>query len=97
MLADRERPVKGRVLEIGWGVTSAEQIDLPFKLPYVQKTLNWVHIAQRFPVRIALQDAPADLLRAGASANVVIHHKEQCESFVAYYFLAGQGGFKAHC
>lgn len=79
ILADSERPVKGRVLEIGWGVTSAEQIDLPFKLPYVQKTLNWVHIAQRFPVRIALQDAPADLLRSGASANVVIHHKEQCE------------------
>lgn len=79
ILADSTRPVEGTVEEIGWGVTSAEQIDLPFKLPYVQKTLDWVHMAQRFPVRIALKDAPADLLRAGASANVVIHHREQCE------------------
>lgn len=79
ILADSSRPAKGVVESIGWGVTSAEQIDLPFKLPYVQKTLNWVHIAQRFPVRVSLIDAPRDLLRAGASANVVIHNKEQCE------------------
>src|SRR5690625_3504307 len=79
ILADSSRPAKGVVDSIGWGVTSTEQIDLPFELPYVQKTLNWVHIAQRFPVRIRLQDAPSDLLRAGASANVVIHSKEQCE------------------
>src|SRR5690625_908098 len=79
ILADSSRPAKGVVDSIGWGVTSTEQLDLPFRLPYVQKTLNWVHIAQRFPVRIALQDAPEDLLRAGASANVVIHNKEQCD------------------
>lgn len=79
ILADSGRPAKGVVDSIGWGVTSAEQIDLPFNLPYVQKTLNWVHIAQRFPVRVRLKDAPSDLLRAGASANVVIHNKEQCE------------------
>lgn len=79
ILADSSRPIKGVVEDIGWGVSNTEQIDLPFKLPYVQKKLNWVHIAQRFPVRIAIEDAPADLLRAGASANVVIHDKEQCE------------------
>lgn len=79
ILADSSRPAKGVVEDIGWGVTNTEQIDLPFKLPYVQKTLNWVHIAQRFPVRVRLIDAPSDLLRTGASANVVIHHKEQCE------------------
>lgn len=79
ILADSSRPAKGVVDEIGWGVTSTEQIDLPFKLPYVQKTLDWVHIAQRFPVRIKLKEAPVDLLRAGASANVVIHNEEQCD------------------
>lgn len=79
ILADSSKAATGVVDDIGWGVTSTEQIDLPFKLPYVQKTLNWVHIAQRFPVRVKLLDAPEELLRAGASANVVIHHKEQCE------------------
>lgn len=43
-------------------------------VPPVQRELNWVRIAQRFPVRIALHDPPAELMRIGASAVAVVHH-----------------------
>jgi multidrug efflux system membrane fusion protein len=41
-------------------------------LPNVERTLNWVRIAARFPVRIELDSPPEDLMRVGASAVVEI-------------------------
>ncbi|MBA4788161.1 MAG: multidrug transporter subunit MdtN [Rhizobiales bacterium] len=77
-LADRTRPIRGRVEGIGWGVTSEEQIALPRKMPIVPKTLDWVRVAQRFPVRIRLIDPPEDLMRIGASATATVHHGRGC-------------------
>lgn len=76
--ADRSRTIQGTVESIGWGVASEDQIQLPRSLPYVPKTLNWVRVGQRFPVRILLKDPPPDLMRAGASATVILHTDEQC-------------------
>jgi multidrug efflux system membrane fusion protein len=59
-------------------VTSEELINIPRNLPYVPKNLNWVRIAQRFPVRVKLIDPPADLTRAGASAVVTVHDGTTC-------------------
>ena len=42
-------------------------------LPTIAKTLNWVRLAQRFPVRILLENPPDDLMRIGATAVVVVH------------------------
>ncbi len=56
ILADSAAVIKGRVEGIGWGVTSEELINIPRNLPYVPKNLNWVRIAQRFPVRVKLID-----------------------------------------
>ena len=78
VLSDSSRPVRGVVEGIGWGVTSEELINLPRALPYVPKTLNWVRIAQRFPVRVRLIDAPEDLTRIGASAVVTVQHGTDC-------------------
>lgn len=78
VLSDSSRPVQGVVEGIGWGVTSEELINLPRSLPYVPKTLNWVRIAQRFPVRVRLIDAPEDLTRIGASAVVTVQHGTDC-------------------
>ncbi len=80
ILADRSRSLQGRVESIGWGVISEEMLNLPRGLPYVPKSLHWVRIAQRFPVRIELDNPPADLMRVGASAVVMVHHGESCES-----------------
>lgn len=78
ILADSSIIVKGRVEGIGWGVSSEELINIPRNLPYVPKNLNWVRIAQRFPVRVKLLDPPADLTRSGASAVVTVHNGNKC-------------------
>ncbi len=77
-LADRTRPIAGRVEGSGWGVMSEDLINIPRSLPYVPKNLDWVRIAQRFPVRIRLVDPPEDLMRVGASATAIVHHDADC-------------------
>lgn len=78
VMANRTIPLKGRVVGVGWGVSSEEILPIPRSLPYVPKTLNWVRISQRFPVRILLDNPPADLMRVGASALATIHSADRC-------------------
>jgi membrane fusion protein, multidrug efflux system len=78
-MIDRRRPIKGTVEGIGWGVLDAERINLPRSPPYVQRSLNWVRVAQRFPVRIRLEDPPEQLMRLGASAVVEVKHGRSCD------------------
>lgn len=78
ILADSSVAVKGRVEGIGWGVSSEEVLNIPRSLPFIPKSLNWVRIAQRFPVRVKLIDPPDGLVRAGASAVVSVHHGQTC-------------------
>ncbi|MBV8457223.1 MAG: multidrug transporter subunit MdtN, partial [Acetobacteraceae bacterium] len=63
--------LQGAVNSIGGGVRSDEGENI-LGMPYVPRTLNWVRIAQRFPVRILLTDPPASLMRIGASVAIVI-------------------------
>ncbi|HMK67550.1 MAG TPA: biotin/lipoyl-binding protein [Stellaceae bacterium] len=66
------RKLRGEVQGIGWAV---QQRDGPGTglLPPVEPTLNWVRLAQRFPVRVRIVDPPADvLLRVGQTAAVTI-------------------------
>jgi multidrug efflux system membrane fusion protein len=42
-------------------------------LPRIQRTLNWVHVAQRFPVKIRVENANPELFRIGTSAVAVLH------------------------
>jgi multidrug efflux system membrane fusion protein len=64
----------GIVDSIGFGVTpDADKIGrFAEGLPDVQRTLNWVHLASRFPVRVRVENPPADLFRVSGSAVVVI-------------------------
>ena len=48
--APRQR-FRGKVQGIGWAVQPEGEVDLK-GVPYVKRELNWVHIAQRFPVRM---------------------------------------------
>lgn len=77
-MIDRRQPIKGTVEGIGWGVMDEERINLPRSPPYVQRSLNWVRVAQRFPVRIQLKDPPEQLMRLGASAVVEVKHGHSC-------------------
>ncbi len=77
-MIDDRRPIKGIVQGIGWGILDQDRIDLPRALPYVERSLNWVRVAQRFPVRIRLENPPPSLMRLGASAVVEIRHGHDC-------------------
>jgi membrane fusion protein, multidrug efflux system len=41
-------------------------------LPDIQRTLSWVHLASRYPVRIRIESPPSDVIRLGESAVVVV-------------------------
>ncbi|WP_347986584.1 biotin/lipoyl-binding protein [Methylomonas sp. AM2-LC] len=63
---------KGVVTGIGWA-NSPDTIKQQGVLPEVQRTLNWVILASRFPVRIEIQDRDANYpLRMGMTAFVTI-------------------------
>lgn len=66
----------GRVESVGSAVAELENLSIA-GVPPIQRDLNWIRIAQRFPVRIALEHPPEDLMRIGASAVVVIHHDRE--------------------
>jgi multidrug efflux system membrane fusion protein len=72
LLSAPDRRYAGKVQGIGWAVEPEDEIDLPHSLPYVKRELNWVHVAQRFPVRIEVEDPDPDLFRMGASAVAII-------------------------
>ena len=77
-MLDRHLPVRGIVESIGWGVLDQDRINLPRSVPYVERSLNWVRVAQRFPVRIRLENPPPQVMRLGASAVVEVKHGRQC-------------------
>lgn len=64
----------GVVDSIGFGVTPDADVigRLEPGLPDVQRSLNWVHLASRYPVRVRVLNPPADLFRVSESAVVVI-------------------------
>lgn len=72
LMSDHDRPLKGHVESLGWGVRpgSGQGPDLPA----VERTLNWVVVAQRFPVRILLDDPPPDVMRIGSTVAIVVRH-----------------------
>jgi multidrug efflux system membrane fusion protein len=64
---------RGKVQGIGWAVKPEGEVDLPASgVPYVKRELNWVRVAQRFPVRIEVENPDEDLFRMGASAVAII-------------------------
>jgi multidrug efflux system membrane fusion protein len=62
----------GKVQGIGWAVAPKDEIDESHGVPVVPRELNWVHIAQRFPVRIEVEHPDPDLFRMGASAVAIM-------------------------
>jgi multidrug efflux system membrane fusion protein len=78
-MIDRTAAIKGVVQGLGAGVLDTDRITLPRSVPYVQRSLNWVIVAQRFPVRVRLVDPPPHLVRLGATSVVEIKHGASCD------------------
>jgi membrane fusion protein, multidrug efflux system len=73
-MSDDNRPIRGRVQSIGSGVQPGGPAGPG--LPAVGRTLDWVVVAQRFPVWVRLDDPPLTLMRIGATASVEVHHDD---------------------
>lgn len=74
VLSRPNKHFSGVVDSIGFGVTPDADVfgRLSPGLPDAQRTLNWVHLASRFPVRVRVKDPPPDLFRVSESAVVII-------------------------
>lgn len=77
-MIDRSAAIHGKVVGIGAGISDSDRINLPRTLPIVQQSVNWVRVAQRFPVRVRLDEPAARLVRVGASAIVEVRHGAAC-------------------
>ncbi len=66
--------LNGIVDSVGFGVTPASDgiSNMGNGLPDVERTLNWVHLASHYPVRVRITDQSNDTLRLGESAVIVI-------------------------
>jgi len=64
----------GVVESLGYGVSPDPSVVGRFTsgLPDVQRTLSWVHLASRYPVRIRIESPPSDFLRLSQSAVVIV-------------------------
>jgi multidrug efflux system membrane fusion protein len=67
-----DQPVKGHVESLGAGV-QPEGVGGP-GLPTVDRNLNWVVVAQRFPVWIRIEGTHEEMMRIGATASVRVTH-----------------------
>jgi membrane fusion protein, multidrug efflux system len=70
---------EGIVDSVGFGVRPDDTLVGTFSqtgLPDVQRSLNWVHLATRYPVRVRIQAAETEPFRLSESAVVVIRGEQ---------------------
>jgi multidrug efflux system membrane fusion protein len=81
LMSDAGQRFMGSVDSISYGVTPDEGgLALPGGMPRIQRTLNWVHVSQRFPVKIRVDHPDPELFRVGTSAVAVLHPANDRES-----------------
>jgi membrane fusion protein, multidrug efflux system len=67
-----DRQFEGTVEGISPAVQSQDDNSEVNGVPSVQRDLNWVRIAQRFPVRIVIENPDAGVFRVGTTAVATI-------------------------
>jgi len=74
VMSQPDRRFSGVVDSIGFGVTPDADVIGTYGsgLPDVQRTLNWVHLASRYPVRVLVENPAPELFRVSESAVVII-------------------------
>ena len=72
-LMGTRQPIGGHVESVAEGIADRDRSTGQNMLPNVNPTFNWVRLAQRIPVRIALDAVPADVrLIAGQTVTVKV-------------------------
>jgi len=80
LLGDTGKRFQGRVDSLSFGVLPDDGGTVIEGLPRVQRTINWVRVSQRFPVKISVQDPDPELFRIGASAVAVLRPDEPAKT-----------------
>ena len=71
LMSHPNRRFNGRVESVGFGVFP-EDGNVAAGLPNIERTLNWVHLSARFPVRVRIEDPDPHLFRIGETAVTVV-------------------------
>jgi len=72
-LMGEARPLHGHVVSIATAIEDHDRAASPSLLPAINPNFSWVRLAQRVPVRIAIDNAPADIaLIPGRTATVTL-------------------------
>ncbi|HLK64280.1 MAG TPA: biotin/lipoyl-binding protein [Bryobacteraceae bacterium] len=71
LMGHPDRKFEGVVQSLGYGVFP-EDGNVADGLPNIQRTLNWVHLSTRFPVRILIENPDPTLFRIGATALTIV-------------------------
>jgi multidrug efflux system membrane fusion protein len=71
LMGHPERKFEGVVQSVGYGVFP-EDGDVSEGLPNIDRTLNWVHLSTRFPVRVLILNPDPALFRIGATALTIV-------------------------
>jgi len=72
VLGEPAKRFGGAVESVGYGVFPDDGGADAAGLPHVPRSINWVRVAQRFPVRIRVDAPDASLFRIGASAVAIM-------------------------
>ena len=72
------RPLRGHVQSIVAAIEDRDRQAAPNLLPNVNPAFSWVRLAQRIPVRVALDEVPDDFrMIAGRTATVAVREEAQ--------------------
>lgn len=74
LMAYGDHPLQGTVESIGYGIAHQDGSTGVSLLPNVNPNFQWIRLAQRIPVRVALDNVPEPIqLRVGATASIMIN------------------------
>ena len=72
LLSNPSKHFNGIVESVGYGVFPDDGGSEIAGLPHVPRSINWVRVAQRFPVRILIDKPDPELFRIGASTVAIL-------------------------
>ncbi|MEH6590986.1 MAG: HlyD family secretion protein [Halioglobus sp.] len=73
LMAYPDQNIEGHVESLGWGIAPSDGNPGANLLPSIKPVFQWIRLAQRVPVRIALDNVPKNVeLRFGLTASVMV-------------------------
>ncbi|MDR0539398.1 MAG: efflux RND transporter periplasmic adaptor subunit [Spirochaetaceae bacterium] len=77
LMSAPDRRFDAEIDSIAWGVQPSDAIVILGQMPLTRRSMEWVRIAQRFPVKLRVKNPDHNLFRAGASAVAEIGERKR--------------------